>query len=381
MNSLTHELFYDNLYKKTFAATVISSTKYNNAFETILDATLFYPEGGGQYGDSGFIDQIKVITTYEKNNHIVHLTEEKLQEGKNVVGTIDFDRRYQNMQSHAGEHIISGIINKIFGYDNVGFHMNDDYVTMDYNGYIDDEQLKDIEKKCNEIISKNLPILEHRFSSINECNIDYRSKKNIDGQLRIIEIPNIDRCACCGTHTKTCGEIGLIHFIDKIKYKNGVRLTAVIGNNAYKRLFSLESKLKDINNILSCNYDSIVETVKNIKSLNSELHYKLTLLERENSLIKIQKLKRYNNIVYLNNCDLSQQNMQYLANNVHLEKDEILILEDNYRILIKSNDSLENLLEHLKNKKFISGGGKSNIINGRLNIPFNDLLNTLKFIK
>lgn len=377
MNTLTEELFYKDLYANEFIATVTNVENINNYFEITLDKTLFYPEGGGQYGDSGYINDIKVVDTYEKNNYIVHKTYKPLNIGEQVYGKLDFQRRYQNMQTHSGEHIVSGIINKLFGYNNVGFHMNDNIATMDYDGYISPEQLENIELQCNKVIADNLPIIEHIYENSNLCKYNYRSKKEINTKIRIIEIPGIDMCACCGTHTKSCSEIGLIHFISCIKYKSGCRITAVIGNNALKYLLKLQNSISYICNKLSSNLENVETSINNIIDNNSILKSNIVGANRRIASLLIDKLVEDNKCLHLHNCNLDMDNLIFMSNNIELNNYEYLILESDNKILIKSKNDISNILTILKDKNIISGGGKSNIITGKLIATFDELIKLL----
>lgn len=173
-----------------------------------LDRTAFYPEGGGQPADTGSLGEAAVLDVREKPEGIVHITDKPLKAGSRVNGIIDWERRFCHMQNHSGEHILSGIVHKHYGLDNVGFHMGKDEVTVDFNGILTMEQIEAVETEVNELIWQDIPVLESYPSKEELSLMDYRSKKELSGQVRLIEFPGGDVCACCGTHVITAGEIG-----------------------------------------------------------------------------------------------------------------------------------------------------------------------------
>ena len=149
------KLYYESPYKKEFEATVLSCVKGKKGYEAVLDETAFYPEGGGQPADTGAIDGVRVYDVHEKDGVVIHYAEGELPVGKKVKGVIDWERRFCLMQEHSGEHLVSGLIHSAFGYDNVGFHMGAEEVTIDLNGILEWKDLMEIEEKANEIIWEN----------------------------------------------------------------------------------------------------------------------------------------------------------------------------------------------------------------------------------
>ena len=241
-------LFYREPYCSEFEAEVLrcEGPDQEGKFHLVLDDTAFYPEGGGQPGDRGLLDGVKVLDTRYEGEEIVHLTEMALKPGEKVHGQIDFARRFELMQQHSGEHMISGIAHQLYGCDNVGFHINDEEMTLDFNRALSAEQIKKIEDLANQAVFQNLP-LEISFPDEAElAEIDYRSKKELEGAVRLITVPGVDCCACCGTHLRSSGEVGLIKIVRSENYKGGVRLTALCGERAlrdYQRLSEQAQKI------------------------------------------------------------------------------------------------------------------------------------------
>ena len=255
------KLFYEEPYQKTFTAKVVSCVKGKKGFEIELDRTAFYPEGGGQPADRGMLGEAEVADVQEKEGRILHFTDRELPVGTEVTGVIDWEERFSNMQQHSGEHIVSGLIHSTFGYDNVGFHMGKEEMTIDLNGPMTWEQLMDIERRANQIVWDNLPVHISYPSPEELAEIPYRSKKELTGQVRIVEVPGADICACCGTHVARTGEIGLIKFFSMINYKGGVRISMLCGKKA---LLACERRVEQadaISTLLSAKVEEIVEAV------------------------------------------------------------------------------------------------------------------------
>ena len=192
---LTEKLYDNDAYLTEFTAQVISCTPCENGYKVILDKTAFFPEEGGQYSDKGFIDDSAVFDVQLENGELLHYCSEAVS--GSVIGKIDFQRRFRNMQSHTGEHIISGLIHSLFGGENVGFHLGQEEVTCDYDIELDSQQLALIELEANKAIYRNLAVKGYYPQAEKLKEIPYRSKKEIEEAVRIVEIEDIDCCACC----------------------------------------------------------------------------------------------------------------------------------------------------------------------------------------
>ena len=195
---MTKKLYYADSHQDSCHATVLSCTwnEKKQCYEVVLDQTVFFPEGGGQYADTGVLGGMKVLDVQEKGDLIIHYTDGELQPDTEVDGAINYEERFSKMQQHTGEHIVSGIVHRTFGYDNVGFHLGQELVTMDFNGTFTPEQLQQVEYEANEAVVKNLPIVVTYPSKEELDQLDYRSKKELTGPVRIVEIPEIGRASC-----------------------------------------------------------------------------------------------------------------------------------------------------------------------------------------
>ena len=232
----TKKLYYDNPFLQRFAAVVTACEEAKGGWAVTLDQTAFYPEGGGQPYDTGTLGDVKVLEVHEKDGVVTHLCGAPLAVGESIEGEIDWARRFDHMQQHSGEHICSGLICARFGCDNIGFHMGADIVTIDFNTEISLDALMEIEAAANRYIYEDHPIdiQFHRGAELDA--IDYRSKKPLEGDVRIVTFPAADCCACCGTHVARSGGVGLVKFLSVQKFREGVRIELLCGGRAYRYL-------------------------------------------------------------------------------------------------------------------------------------------------
>ena len=266
--------YYRKPYVNEFDATVIACSKTERGYEIELSDTAFYPEGGGQPGDKGVLfaegrqeRAIHVSDTQFEGERIVHIADAELAAGTKVHGVLDWVNRCDNMQGHSGEHIITGILSKTYGYENIGFHMGESFITIDFNGPLDDGQVLDTERRANEIVRENLPIQESFPSAEERKTMQYRSKIELSGTVRIITIPGLDSCACCGTHVTATGEIGLIKIINFTNRKKGVRLEVLCGRKA---VLAYEQEMEQVRAISRCLSAKPTEVQEAVEKLNAE---------------------------------------------------------------------------------------------------------------
>lgn len=262
----TEKLYYQDPFLKEFTATVLSCEETKNGFKVVLNRTAFYPEGGGQPADHGSLDGVAVTDVHEKDGVIFHICEKKVEIGETVAGTIDWARRFDHMQQHSGEHICSGMICKKFHCDNVGFHMGADMVTIDFNAEIHWDDLMEIEQRANRYIYENHPIdiQFHRGAELEA--LEYRSKKELEGDVRIVAFPGADCCACCGTHVLTSGQVGLVKFFSCQKFREGVRIEMLCGERALRSLSTAWEQNRMISQMLSVKPDQTKNAVVRLQT-------------------------------------------------------------------------------------------------------------------
>ena len=225
----TRKLYYEDCHLAAFTATVLECTQTDAGWAVILDATAFYPEGGGQACDLGTLNGVPVLDVQERGEAVVHTCAEPLEVGASVNGIIDYARRFDLMQQHSGEHIVSGIIHARYGHHNVGFHMSSDVITIDFDGPIPAADLPIIEAAANAAVWQNLPMHIWYPSAEELPTVGYRTKKALPWPVRIVEVPGYDKCACCGVHVAATGEIGPIKLFSVVKFHQGVRMEMACG--------------------------------------------------------------------------------------------------------------------------------------------------------
>ena len=264
----TNKLYYADCRLAQFSATVLDCFEGKQGFEIELDQTAFYPEGGGQAADKGSLNGIEVIHVHEDGERVLHRTAQPLAVGETVTGVVDYDHRFDLMQQHTGEHIVSGLINARYGHHNVGFHMGLQSITIDFDGLIPFEDLPEIERLANEAVYKNIPLHIWTPSPEELPGVFYRTKRALPWPVRIVQVPGYDSCACCGLHVERTGEIGLIKLFSIVKFRQGVRIEMLCGRRAFEFL----SRSHEQNRLVSAAFSAkILETGEAARKMNELL--------------------------------------------------------------------------------------------------------------
>lgn len=280
----TRKLYYEDPFQKGFATTVVSCDAVKGGYAVVLAETAFYPEGGGQPYDTGVLGEANVLEVHEKNGVITHLCDKPFEVGESVSGKIDWARRFDHMQQHSGEHICSGLICERFHCDNVGFHMGADVVTIDFNADISWDELMEIEQLANLYIYEDHPIDIQFYRGAELDKVEYRSKKPLEGDVRIVSFPGADCCACCGTHVLRSGQVGLVKFLSVQKFREGVRIELLCGKRALEYLSKTWEQAKAIGQRLSV---KPVDSESAVERLEGELaSLKLRCAQLEESVFE-----------------------------------------------------------------------------------------------
>lgn len=380
----TNKIYEHDAYVKSFEAKVLSCEKCEDKYAVILDATAFFPEGGGQTSDTGLLNDVKVKDVQLVDGNVIHYTESELKTGAVVTGKINWERRFRKMQNHSGEHLFCGIIHNKYGYDNVGFHMDDEEVTLDVNGELTDEQLKEIEKCANEAVYENMAI-SISFPTPEELKgMEYRSKLDILEGIRIVTIEKYDVCACCAPHVARTGEIGVIKIVDSFFHRGGTRITIRSGISAYEDYRKLCEANKGLTGLLSSKryetYEFAIKLDEKYHALIEEnIRLKKLLTENEAKLILDNMAKRATDdksaeLIFSENLDRVQ--IRNIINSI-TEKYDILVAgfigndSIGYDYIIGRGINLTtNLSLYAKELNIAcngSGGGKPEMIQGHLN--------------
>lgn len=310
----TRRLFYENVYQKEFETEIVFCGEDEKGYYVILEQTAFYPEGGGQPADKGSlylkdayqplaecgaIAVLDVQYAGKNEKEIRHYVKQPLPSGGKVRGLINWERRFDLMQQHSGEHIVSGWVHKKYGYDNVGFHMGEDVITIDFSGLLDESQLLEVEEEVNDYIWKNRPVKVFYADEKEKKSLPYRSKKELDGEIRLVEFPGGDLCACCGLHVKASGEIGLVKILSVKHFREGVRVEMVSGKRALRLLHQNVEANSRIAVALSVKPDETPEAVRHLQDEIYTLKGQIATLRQEQSAMRAKQCEGRGNVLVL----------------------------------------------------------------------------------
>lgn len=277
----TRKLYYEDCHIRQFSAVVTGCAETAKGWKITLDQTAFYPEGGGQACDIGTLADARVLDVQEEGEQTVHLCDRPLPVGQTVEGSIDWERRFDLMQQHTGEHLLSGLIHDRFGYHNSGFHVGAQVMEVDFDGPIPADALAELEQQANALVWANLPVNCYYPSKEELPNVAYRTKRELPWPVRIVDIPGGDTCACCGVHVKNTGEVGLIKILSCVKFHSGVRLEMVCGGRAYRYMKHIFDQNRQISQLLSAKMTETAPAVQKLMDICSSEKYRAAGLEKK----------------------------------------------------------------------------------------------------
>lgn len=366
---MTEKLYDFDSHIKEFSAVVLKSGEDEKGKYVILDKTAFFPEGGGQGSDKGTINGMSVLDVQETNGEIRHYTEVLFNDGELVQGEIDWESRFRHMQNHSGEHIISGIAHSLYGLENVGFHLGQTEVTLDFNGFLSREQLLKIESLANEAIYKNVPfIAEYPEKDRLKC-MEYRSKLDLQDNVRIVTIPDYDACACCAPHVKTAAEIGIIKILDFYKMRGGIRVYIKCGKDALADYNEKYSNVYRISELLCAKQSESFDAVERLQRETSSLKHKISELKKAFIGAKISAFKPESEITALFEEELDIKELQLYADGLYKSFGGIRAVfsaqTNGYGFAICSKeDTLASFFGKMKQSLNIRGGGRNGMVQG-----------------
>ena len=375
----TKKLYDIDAYAVAFEAKVLSCEKEETSdkngegaerYRVILDQTLFFPEEGGQTPDKGTLNEARVLDVQIEKDVIVHWTDQPLVEGGEVNGTIDWQHRFFNMQQHSGEHLFSGLAYRKYGYKNVGFHLSNQIVTMDFDHAFTEEQLQEMEWAINEAIVANVEIKTGYPSKETLENLEYRSKIAIDGAIRIVEIPGYDICACCAPHVKRTGEIGMFKIQNVQNYKGGMRISFLCGFRALQEYRKKAQIISELSGILTTNQENLADHVTKLKTQVQSLKTQLSNAKQSLMESKIREIPAEQKNVLLFERELDTPVVRTTVNTLVEKHDGICGVfvgddADGYTFIIgsKSVDCKE-VAAKLRETCNARGGGSNQMIQG-----------------
>lgn len=285
----TEKLYYIDSHLFDFEATVLDCRQVEKGWAVILDRTAFFPEGGGQQADTGFIGAAPVRDVQEQGGEILHFCGEALPVGAHLPCRVEREKRLVRMQNHSGEHIVSGLAHRLFGCENVGFHMGEDCMTIDFDRELSWQQLMEVEPLANEAVRENLPVLCSFPEGEALEKLEYRSKLELTENVRIVEIPGIDRCACCAPHVERTGEIGLIKILDAERHRGGVRLSLCCGMLALRDYRVKQENIAAISQALSAKRHETAGAVSRLLSEQQRSKERIAALSMELARLKAER--------------------------------------------------------------------------------------------
>lgn len=311
---MTEKLYYSDGHLSRFTARVTSCEKEDGTWAVKLDRSAFFPGGGGQGADEGVLSDMKLLGLREEGEDIVHLTPAPLEPGALVEGRIDWPLRFSRMQGHSGEHILSGTVHRLFGYDNVGFHMGEEAITIDFSGELSREDLSRAELEANRAIWRDVPVRTLLPTPGELAAMDYRSKKELTGQVRIVEIEGVDLCACCAPHVSHSGEVGLLKIIDSMRHRGGTRLTLLCGEAALLDYEALHENNAAVSAALSAKRLETGGAIARVMAEQEERRAEFTKLKRELLQLKAAALRPTEGSICIFESDIDMITLRELVN-------------------------------------------------------------------
>ena len=381
---MTEKLYEVDSYVQNFTAQVVSCTPVPGGFAVVLARTACFPEVGGQPCDTGRLGGARVLAVHTDGETITHTTDAPLTAGETVDGCLDWPARLDAMQQHTGEHILSGALHRLFGAENVGFHIGSPYVRMDTSIPLTQEQLAQAEAEANAAVRADTPV--HCWVPDPEtlARTDYRSKKELTGDIRIVSIPNGDTCACCGTHVAKTGEIGLVKFLTMIHYKGGVRISLLCGEEAVMDYEKKREELQKISVFLSAKAGKTADAVEKLKNELMQTQAKLSETSRKLMKFQADQLKEGNDKICYLGDDLDMTELRHFVNFALEEKRGkiVLALSESVNggfsyVLGSQSEDMRALSKELNGELSGRGGGSSQMAQGTFFTEKENLISSL----
>ncbi len=370
---MTEKLYYIDSHMKTFTARVTSCEQSGERYLVTLDRTAFFPEGGGQLGDSGVIGDVRVFDTHEKNGEVLHYVNQPLEAGRIYDCAIDWETRFRRMQNHSGEHIVSGLVHKKYGYNNVGFHMGSDVVTIDFDGELTWEQLSEIEREANAAVAANYRVTASFPPEEVLRTLEYRSKIELTENVRIVEIENTDICACCAPHVASTAEVGTVRILTAERRRRGgegVRITMLCGLDAYDNEVIVSANNTEISTLLSAKRSETAAAVRRLMAENEKLKARSAELCRALAMVRAEAIEPCEGNLCMFDDALDEPALRLLVNEAVKKCTGIAAVfsgsdETGYRYIIGSGSAdLRKAAKTINAQLSGRGGGSSEMIQG-----------------
>lgn len=311
---MTEKLYYLDSHIAKFTARVLSCVKAERGWAVTLDRTAFFPGGGGQKPDTGFIGNVRVGDMREKDGLLLHCTDAPLNVGAEYGCRLDWEQRLRRMQNHSGEHILSGTLHGLYGVSNVGFHMGEEFMTIDFDRELSREELMRAEYLSNEAVRGDIEVRAW-FPDAEELEtLEYRSKLELHENVRIVDIPGVDICACCAPHVKRTGEVGLIKILDFTRHRAGVRLNVVCGMDALDAVRVMQENVSAVSRAFSAKREQTGAAAARIAAEQELMKARITELGMANAALLAELQPSREGNICLFNSLLDEIALRELAN-------------------------------------------------------------------
>ena len=368
MNFMTEKIYYKDAYIKEFSASVIEVCPIDGGYDVVLDKTAFFPEEGGQGSDTGYIGSSKVSYVFERDGVIHHITDIAPGAGEQLC-KIDFEDRFQKMQCHTAEHILCGIIHKLFGFENVGFHLGCDEVVFDINGILDRDDFDRVEKIANDAVFSNIPITTSFPTAEELPMLEYRAKLDITDGVRLVKIGDVDTCACCAPHVSHTGEIGIIKILDFMKHRGGTRIWMVAGSRALLDYRARYDNIKRISAMLSTPQLDTAATLEKYIEDNEKIKASLKQARLRIAELEAEKIIETNGSAVFYLPDFTIPELIAFSNIANKKVQNITVAlcgcEGDYKYVISSRScDLRQVTKDINNALCGRGGGRAEMIQG-----------------
>lgn len=392
---MTERLYLNDSYLKACTAEVTACAQAGGGYDVELSRTVFFPTGGGQPHDTGLLGKVPVVDVTEEGDHIFHRVNTPIAPGTQLTAEIDWPRRFDHMQQHSGEHLLSFAAKELFGALNVGFHMAGDYCTVDFDIPLAPGDIRRLEERTNALITANLPVLLKTVDGAELAGMELRkAAKGLEGDcIRIVYMPGGDSCTCCGTHVNHTGEIGLTKITHTENYKGGCRLTFLSGARALTFVQDVQGIADALANMYSCKVEDVPAAVKKTQDeLNAARRETKTLYTRVGAALARDLRAGAENIKGLSFMaaliDYPAAYLRTLANELCAEKNTLALLfarsgEQLGYVLCCSKDltlDIGELIEAVNTALNGKGGGRGTLAQGSAKYT-RDFENTLMQLK
>lgn len=349
---------------------VLRCTPCKRGFQVVLDQTVFYPEGGGQPGDTGRLGGVTVQDTFYQGDEIIHLTDGPLEEGSQVEGRIQWDRRLSFMRLHTGEHLFCGVAHRLWGKENTGFHMNGREVTFDLTGEMTKEQVSQAERQVNLALMEDGPVTAFYPTQEQLETLDYRSKGEMEGPVRLVQVGDYDLCACCGLHVPRTGMVGCFKVMDAQRHRGNTRITAICGADAFEDYQDKHQKAAAIGAQLSIKPEEIADGVQRLQKELAEQKQTIAHLQKELLQQKAQTAPLKDGLAFWEEEGLSAPLVREMAMALCKRAKKALVLSPNGQgwmfTLGSQEEDIRPLWEKLKQELQGRGGGSAACVQGTL---------------